>query len=527
MTTESIHFRPVPREPDEGWMTHIVRAAKINLTVDSPLNPKAFHYGSLPYYLIAGTSGLFEDWRLPIPDDGSGTALKRLPGQLLVFWAILMFVLAIVHRWRYRSAPLPRWFLIWLAAGVVAWMGSIAFFHQTAMLKKVYDPTGPSWLRFLPCWIGLLFSFLPAVTLIVQTWFLTKIDPQASLSRLRNCFLLIFAALAAWLFAKGLPGILETRWNYPVLGYIGRGISVLAGVGTVALTYSYGSRCYNRLTGFLAALFLGLTVLHIQLCHYSAFDVHLAFLIMLALNLFERVQARGRLWAYALSGMAMGAAIAVKFSAITLPLLFVLPHLLFILSLSWRGAKLWRTVTAIVFSLLIVGLGIALRENHLLLALGLLASFWLADRIALHSSRQNAPYRMVNAWTGFALALLIGYCTLYILQPFGFIDSARFWSNVNEQSNMVTGKSIPPYTIQYLKTTPFVYCIEQLLARGFGFPLGIVVLAGWVYALLKQFRRATKPRCCFWPGPFPVSTSMADSRSNILDTWLPSPRRCA
>lgn len=492
MATEGIHFRPVPHESGEGWMPYLVRAAKANLTVDSPLNPKAFHYGSLPYYLMAGTSGVFEAWRLPVPEDGSGTALKRLPGHLLVFWACLMFILAIVHRWRYQSAPLPRWFLLWVGIGAAAWIGGIAFLHQTAILRKVFAPEGSSLLRFLPGVIGLLFSFLPALALIVQTWILQKIDPKASLSRLRICFLLLFAALAAWLFGKGLPGILQTRWNYPVLGYIGRSISVLAGVGTVALTYSYGSRCYNRLTRFLAALFLGLTVLHIQLCHYSAFDVHLAFFIMLALNLFERVQAHGRLWAYALSGAAMGAAIAVKFSAVTLPLLFLLPHLLFLLSLSWRGTKLWRIAVAAILSLSVVGLGLALRENHLLLAAGLLAGLWLTGRIVLHSSTQTTPRRYVDAWIGLALALLIGYCTLYIFQPFGFIDSAKYWSNINEQNNMVTGRSIPPYTIQYLKTAPFAYCIEQLLARGFGFPLGIVVLTGWGYALLKQFRRGDK-----------------------------------
>lgn len=445
MAAERIHFKPVERQPEEGLLAYIRRAAQENLEKDSPLNIRAFHYGTFPYYLLAGTAGVFSDWQKPPSESPGGNWIKALPGCFQVFLVFLVLVLALIYRRRRRNYPLPRAVWYFLGAGCLLWPIITGALHVPGVIERLYDRETAS-ARYLFFLVSLVLSGLPALILLFQTWFSSSLSPKAGLSRLRIIGLLLLGPLAAFLFACGLPTLLERNWIYGNLGYIGRSGSVLFGVGTIALVYAFGSRCYSRRVGFLAALFLTLTVLHIQLCHYSAFDVALAFFIMLALNFFERVQERGTLWAYILSGTAIGAAIACKFSALPLAFLLILPHFVFLLSL---------------------------RKNQ-------------------GEASQPVLWPFFRSWLGLALALLFAYGITYALEPFAFIDSETFWRNIEEQRRMVTGQARVPYIIQYEKTTPYFYPLKQMLLRGFGLPLGILILAGWLYTTLKQFRRGDR-----------------------------------
>lgn len=444
MHAGGIRFKDVPRQEEEGWLKYIQRATKENLQKDSPLNIKAFHYGTFPYYLMSGTRGIFNNWRKPDSPERS-RFLKALPAWFALAVVLLILFLA----WRYKinhpDAPLPRSFWWFLLSSVVVFLLAVWMSYQTFFIQNVFQ-------KRLTFWRYLLFSFsmltaIPAgLILLVDTWFRDKMTKSASMARLRLLGLLAFQVTVVFLFGYGLPTLLSRSWEYDDFGWIGRVYSVLAGVGTIALLYVLGARCYSRAVGFLAALFLALTVLHIQLCHYSAFDVLLVFFIVLALNFFERVQARGTLWAYAFSGMAVGAAVATKFSALPLALLFILPHLLYLFSLR--------------------------REKN--------------------SATMSVPGRFLLAWLGLALAIVLGLATNFALQPFAFIDKETFWRSIEEQNRMVSGDALLPYTIQYLKTTPFFYPIKQLLWHGFGIPLGVLAFGSWLYVILKQFRRGDR-----------------------------------
>jgi YYY domain-containing protein len=439
MHTDGIRFKEVPRQEEEGWWAYTQRAVKENLEKDSPLNIKAFHYGTFPYYVMSACRGLFNSWRSP----GAGF-LKSLPGLFFFLPVLLAVLFALGQQGENREHPLGKITWIFLCAAFPAGLILIFIFRLEGFQNKFYTAES-AMIHYLPFLVLFVFCLPAVLWILYKTWMDSSLSKTSASARIRIALLLFSAIALSWLLGWGLPGLLERRWGYDNLGYIGRSFSALAAVGTIALTYSYGSRCYNRRVGLMACLFLTFTVLHIQLSHYSAFDVVLGFFIMAALNAFERIQSRGAIRDYVSAGILVGAAVACKFSALPLAFLITLPHLI------------------LFFGRLLAG-----RNQR---------TGW------------NRPLELISPWVGLGIAVGLGFATTFVLEPFAFIDSETFWRSIEEQRRMVTGEALLPYTIQYLKTAPVFYPLYQLLMRGFGLPLGVAVFAGWVYCLVRQVRR--------------------------------------
>ena len=66
---------------------------------------------------------------------------------------------------------------------------------------------------------------------------------------------------------------------------VGRLLTALVDVGTVWLVYRLGHKLYGEAVGLLAAAFLALTVLHIQLAHFFTVDPFLTFFSLACLYL--------------------------------------------------------------------------------------------------------------------------------------------------------------------------------------------------------------------------------------------------
>jgi 4-amino-4-deoxy-L-arabinose transferase-like glycosyltransferase len=92
------------------------------------------------------------------------------------------------------------------------------------------------------------------------------------------------------------------------LALVGRILSALFDTATVALTFALARRLYGERVGLLAAAFLALTVLHIQLAHFATFDPALTCLVVAALLFAVRRNAR-------LAGLCFGLALGTKFGA--------------------------------------------------------------------------------------------------------------------------------------------------------------------------------------------------------------------
>ena len=223
---------------------------------------------------------------------------------------------------------------------------------------------------------------------------------------------------------------------------IGRGISALADVCVVFLTYLLGARLYGRRQGLLAAALVSLAVIHIQLSHFLTFDIVLGLTSIAALYFMHRVAVGGRLRDSVIAGVIVGLGLATKVSMAPMFLALAMAHLLYVL-------PVFRTAGG---------------------------------------ERNEVSRRIGMAFIGLLAAGCASLATFIIAQPYAIIDASRFVADVTEQSEMVRRIRDLPYTRQYIDTAAYLYYARQLAAFGLGWPLGIVAWAGLLYASLRGMR---------------------------------------
>ncbi len=128
---------------------------------------------------------------------------------------------------------------------------------------------------------------------------------------------------------------------------VGRMISVVFALATVALIYLIGRELYNRRVGFIAALLLAVSFTHVRISHFITPDVIMTFFVTLSVILCWRIVARGRLRDYLLAGAAIGLAATTKYNAGITVLLLLLAHVMSSARRVWLDGKL---VAAIALS---------------------------------------------------------------------------------------------------------------------------------------------------------------------------------
>ena len=254
-----------------------------------------------------------------------------------------------------------------------------------------------------------------------------------------------WAPRAAWFppLATALSALARVA-DYDQINLLGRVLSALADTGVIWLIYLVGKRLYGRWAGLLAAAFVALTVSHIQLSHYAAFDTFATFFIVLTVYGALRVWQQGRWRDVLLAGGAAGLAVSSKFSALPVLLPVALGCLARVLSQARAEAGE-------------AGVPPKLSAERLTLLLRLGASC-------------------------LAVAILVFALT----SPYALLDGNRFLQQIGEQGSMVRGTSDLPYTRQYRPTKAFVYQIEQMVRWGMGWPLGLLALAGLVYVVARS-----------------------------------------
>ena len=226
------------------------------------------------------------------------------------------------------------------------------------------------------------------------------------------------------------------------LRLLGRALSALADVATVATVFLLGSRIYGRRVGILASALLAMAVIHIQLSHFFTVDTFLAMFAVVTMYFLVRVAQEGRLRDSMMAGGFMGLGLATKAS--------IEP---------------------------------------------IFAAFWIAHLMYAFSVLQgsNAPPRPFGkrwpaALWGLAAGATVYGVVLFITHPYAFLDFWRYYDDFIEQSEMVRRIRDYPYTRQYIDTAPYWYHIRQLATWGLGWPLGVVAWAGLLFASLRGMR---------------------------------------
>ena len=222
---------------------------------------------------------------------------------------------------------------------------------------------------------------------------------------------------------------------------LGRAISALADVGTVALVYLLARRMYGRREAVLASALVALAVVHIQLSHFFAVDTIATLCAVAALYFMLRVGADGRMRDSILAGVFVGLGLATKASLLPIFLALATAHAVYVLG--------------------------ALREGR---------------------GRVLAEDAVRTAIAGMAAATAASIAVLFVAQPYMFLDWPQFSESVSEQSQMVRRILDYPYTRQYIDTVPYWYHFQQLSAWGLGWSLGLLAWAGLGYAALRCLR---------------------------------------
>ncbi|MEA3459149.1 MAG: DUF2298 domain-containing protein, partial [Chloroflexota bacterium] len=227
---------------------------------------------------------------------------------------------------------------------------------------------------------------------------------------------------------------------------LGRILSALFDTGTILFVYLLGKRLYGKATGLLASAFLAFMVMHIQLSHFYAVDVVMAFLAVAAVYFDVRVAQEGGWRNSTLAGICTGLAVASKFSAAPLLLPLIIAHIL---------ASQHRSVVTPQQSSALASLRFALRP--------------------------------------LLLSLLAAFLTYALTSPFVLLDFRSFVESIGREGKMVRGAVDLPYTRQYRKTIPYLYQIEQQLRWGMGWPLGLAGFAGLAWVVYRLVRRRASP----------------------------------
>jgi hypothetical protein len=279
--------------------------------------------------------------------------------------------------------------------------------------------------------------------------------------------------LAEWI-GPAARGMLPEEWlltadifngrdaiEFRHLTAVTRALTGLVDLLTILTIFWLGRRLFNPAVGLLAAAFLALNVMHIQLSHFFTADPYLTFFVTAALALLVRSLYAARaalpeapnqpaaLWrcgqtcSLLLAGLFIGLAVGAKFSAV----LLVLP-LLVTVYLGPEGKRA-RLVTAV---LLVAALVFAVTNPFALLD-------WTCTAVtpALSLGPLQVP------------ALDWGNCYL---------------QNVLEQSAMVSGRADLGFTRQYEGTLPYLYPVEMQLRWGMGWALGLVAFAAFAWVSL-------------------------------------------
>ena len=194
-------------------------------------------------------------------------------------------------------------------------------------------------------------------------------------------------------------------------------------------------RSSGALVGLLAAGFYAFTAQAIQLSHFFAMDpASTTFTVLAVLGGVMMVQDRSPR-AIVITGIGLGLAISSKFSA--LPLMAV-------------------PITAAILI------------------------WWQSTIRANDDTARSQLYALVSI----PATLLIGGLAFLLTSPYAVLDYQSFLqATLVEQGRMVRGIADFPFTRQYRNTTPYLYFIQQQMAWGLGWPLGLVAAAGTLAAL--------------------------------------------
>ncbi len=269
---------------------------------------------------------------------------------------------------------------------------------------------------------------------------------------------------AGWVLTRDVlngAGMVEYRH----LTAVSRALTALFDVATVLMIFLLGRLLFNGRVGALAAAFLALNVMHIQLAHFFTSDPYLTFFVVTAVYFMVRSQKD------------------LHDTSCKLQILGLPP-----------------ATCNLLLSAVFIGLAVGSKFTAVLLFLPLGLAFWLWRG------------KRWGLWLG--TAVLVAFLAFFLTNPFAVLDfSCRvvsppvqfgpvkvpalnwgscYLDNITTQSRMARGSLDLDFTRQYRGTLPYLYPLEMQLRWGMGPLLGLAALLGLGWAIWQVRKRNKK-----------------------------------
>jgi YYY domain-containing protein len=241
--------------------------------------------------------------------------------------------------------------------------------------------------------------------------------------------------------------------------YVGRSWSALFQLLSIVVVFLIGRRLYGRRVGLLAALFLALAALPIQLAHFFTVDSATAFFTLLAIYWAVRAAHNGGVGSFTALGISIGAAMACRVTMAALGLAAVLAVVL----------RVW-------------GAQAAANEQR-------------PDGDLPFCPSALLPF---SAFRLLALAGVLSVLAFRLFQPDAFIGTSffdlrpdpRFLGNIADVGQQVSGVLDFPPAQQWAGRTPFLFPLQNMIIWGLGLPLGLAAWLAWAVAGWQLLRAA-------------------------------------
>jgi len=214
----------------------------------------------------------------------------------------------------------------------------------------------------------------------------------------------------------------------PAVHLLGRISSAFWSTLSLPLVFLLGRRLYGTLTGILAALFLSVTVIHIQMSHFFTPDVMLSFFLMATMYFSIGAMRSGKTRDYLGAGIAAGVGMASKYWILAvLPLLTV--HLIRLIS----------------------------------------------DRTTDWGEQKKL-----------LLGLLAAGGAFFILSPYIILDAGTAFPAILWWAKKTTGEIPQVWAYHFQGTLPYLYHLTDNLPWAMGWPLAVLSLAGFLFCLFRR-----------------------------------------
>ncbi|MCC6607130.1 MAG: glycosyltransferase family 39 protein [Anaerolineae bacterium] len=287
-----------------------------------------------------------------------------------------------------------------------------------------------------------------------------------------------------WLLTSDLLNQAELI-EFRHLTAVARALTALFDVGTVWLVYLLGRHLFSPQVGLLAAAFLAVNVMHIQLAHFFISDPYQTFFTVAALLCLIKAVSHREYREESDPTVREAVAQRQYRSPLT-------AH-------RSRAAVYWLLAAACI------GLAVGSKFSAILLVFPLmLAARWMRGRW--------------DFWLG--TAVFTAALTFFLTNPFAVLDlscevltpamqlgpitipelnwRSCYLENIVTQNSMVQGSGDVPFTRQYSDTLPYLYFVEMQLRWGMGWPLGLLAFGAFGWAIWREIKRleirGTSPR---------------------------------